>query len=131
MSDMLADGAQWLEANRDMHMSQDVSYTRGVETIIVRATIGKTIFENPELIGGGNSFNGLNRSIPFEAKDFLMRVEDLILGGVLVEPAIGDKIAVGGVTYDVMPMLGYPHFRYSDPNRATFRIHTKEVEQLP
>jgi len=63
-----------------------------------------------------------------EARDFLIEAADLEEFG---EPERGDRVmdTLNGKVelFEVMAPGGEPHFRYSDPYRKVFRIHTKHV----
>jgi len=122
MSDMLATGAAWLEAQRTAHAAQTVAYVRGNDSVSVTATIGKTIFRID---------NNYGISERHEGRDYLILVADLVIDGVPLDPIPGDKIQeTDGVvvyTYEVMAPGGEPCRRYSDDFKITWRIHTKHV----
>ena len=63
----------------------------------------------------------------WESRDYLIQAADLDLG----EPQRGDQIReTQGATiykYEVMAPGKEPAFRFSDPYRKTYRIHTKLV----
>lgn len=125
MPDMLAQGLAWLEDQRHAHLTRQVVYERGGETIEVLATIGRTLFEQVDASGGVVQ--------KFESRDFLVRASDLVLGGRPTLPKSGDRIRETSgeqvVVYEVLTPLGgnEPPYRYSDPNRRTLRIHTKHI----
>ena len=122
MSNMLATGAAYLEAQRTAHAAQTVVYVRGSDSVSVTATIGRTIFRTE------NSFGFIEH---YEARDYLILVADLVIDGVALDPTPGDKIqeTVGSTvyTYEVMAPGGEPCRRHSDDFRITWRIHTKQV----
>lgn len=129
MTDLLARGSAWLEAERTEHLSRPVTYDRGGESVQVQATVGRTVFRT-------ESADGLLER--HEARDYLVLAADLVLGGgAAVLPQAGDRIReADGETvfvYEVMAPGGEPPWRYSDPYRKTLRIHTKHVamEALP
>jgi len=66
-----------------------------------------------------------------ESRDYLVRASDLILAGAVTLPKPGDLIlesdGIATYTYEVMAPGDEPPWRYSDMNRATLRIHTKQV----
>ncbi len=125
MPDMLAQGSSWLEDQRHAHLTRPVVYERGGEMLELLATIGRTLFEQVDASGGVVQ--------KLESRDFLVRTEDLVLGGRPTLPKPGDRIReeAGGqvFVYEVMTPLGgnEPPFRNSDPNRRTLRIHTKHI----
>lgn len=125
MSDILQTACSALQAVRHGSLSQTVTYRRGEATIEIAATIGRTIFEVDD---------GQGVIVQVESRDWLVRVSDLVLGwpGVATEPKPGDRVeATSGATvrvYEVTAMAGEKCWRYSDPYRETFRIHTKQLD---
>ncbi|MBL7044310.1 MAG: hypothetical protein ISR77_37135 [Pirellulaceae bacterium] len=123
MTDILQRGSDWLQDQRHKHATRTVTYERGVDTVDLAGTIGRTIFE----IDNGH---GLLERI--ESRDYLVLAIDLVLGGSLVLPQRGDRIreAQNGTTYvyEVMSPGKEPHWRWSDPYRKTLRIHTKQID---
>jgi hypothetical protein len=124
MGDLLKQGSDWLEAQRTRHASRTVAYQRGVGSVELAATIGRTLFEIDTALGLQERF---------ESRDFLVLTADLVLGGNVTLPARGDRIletdGTTTFTYEVMAPGKEPHFRYSDPYRKTLRIHTKQVAE--
>lgn len=125
MSDLLAKGAAWLSGQLKDHASQSVTYERGVDTVAVQATVGRTVFELE------NEEGDLER---WESRDFLIDTADLVLAGSPTLPDAGDRIreTVGTTTYvyEVMSPGNEPHWRYVDPHRNKLRIHTKLIDTL-
>ena len=125
MSDLLQQGSNFLEDQRHKYMSRQVRYTRGVESILLNATIGRTVFEEQD------QFGTIQRT---ESRDYLIRSDDLILFGEKSEPTVGDIVTepVNTVlfTYQVMSFASEPPFRFSDPERKTLRVHTKLINVL-
>lgn len=120
--DALEQASNWLEDHRTEHASRTVTYERGVDTVDVSASIGRTIFDVD------NGFGVVER---IESRDFLVLTDDLALGGGRTLPERGDRVkeVQGDSTfvYEVMAPGKEPHWRYSDPYRKTLRIHTKHV----
>lgn len=114
MPDLLGQGSDWLESQRHTHLTREVAYARGPQSLTLRATVGRTQFDLAD-------DTGILQRI--ESRDYLIRASDLTFG----EPKAGDRITDGAV-YEVMAPGGEPPWRYSDPNRKTLRIHTKMVE---
>ena len=123
MGDLLESAATWLGGMRARHLSRPVTYQRGSDSVEVAATVGKTEFE----IDGG--YGVVER---FVSRDFLVAAADLTLAGEPVEPQPGDRIreTVGQKVHvhEVMAPGKEPCWRWSDPYRATLRVHTKEVD---
>jgi hypothetical protein len=124
MVDLLQIGSDWLSDQLQQHASRPVTYQRGVETVPLGATIGRTVFE---LTGD----EGIVERI--ESRDFLIPAVDLVLAGQTVLPERGDQIIEtdinGTFTYEVMAPGDEPPWRYSDPYRKTLRVHTKLIAE--
>jgi hypothetical protein len=122
MADRLQQASDWLEEQRTRHASRAVAYARGVQSVELPATIGKTTFEVDD---------GYGVLVHFESRDFLMLAADLMLGGAPTLPQRGDRIEetqAGQVfVYEVTAPGKEPCWRYSDAYRKTLRIHTKQV----
>lgn len=112
MSDLLAQGAAWLEQQRTRHLTTTVTYVRGNVQVAVPATIGRTKSE----IDDGHVVE-----VQYTDRDFLILAVDLVLSGQLTEPERGDLIREGNREFEVLD------WRYSDPYRTTLRINTKYV----
>lgn len=122
MGDLLEQGSAFLGDQRHRHLSHLVTYRRGSDEVTLPATVGKTVFEQADL-------SGLIQRI--ESRDFLLRAEDLMLGGQATTPRSGDQVREPQATavhvYEVMAPGNEPPFRYSDPFRRTLRVHTKHI----
>lgn len=122
---MLAASESWLQAERHAHMTRAVSFVRGVLSVSVLATVGRTVFDVEREFGVVESV---------ESRDFLVLATTLVLGGNLVTPQPGDRIletmGASVFTYEVSHPIGSETpWRFSDQNRETIRIHTKLVSQ--
>ena len=113
MTDLLRQGSQWLEDMRTTHASSPVEYRRSPDTYAVSATYGKTDFEIADESG---------LTVGSHVWDFLILAEALGL-----EPEPGDVIAANGRQYEVMNFSSDGCWRWSDPYRQTYRIHTKDI----
>ena len=122
MGDLFDRGSAFLDDQRHRHLSRTVLYRRGAEEKEVQATIGKTAFEQADDAG-------LIHRV--ESRDFLIRTADLDLGAGPTLPRAGDQVreTVGTsvFVYEVNAPGGQPPFRYSDPYRRVFRVHTKHI----
>lgn len=130
MPNLLELGSAWLADRRETHLAGLVTYQRGQDSVDVPATTGQTVFrfDDPSSYGGA--------TIRYVSRDFIVRVEHLTLDGVRVEPHRGDRVLETSngtlYTHEVMPPGGdEPEWRYSDPQRTTYRIHTKLIEESP
>ena len=113
MADMLQDGLTWLGSQRVAHMSSEVEYRRDPDSLTVNATFGKTDVEIADDFG---------LTINSQVWDFLIAADELG-----PQPEAGDVIAAGGRKYEVMNLGGEGCWRWSDPYRRTYRIHTKDI----
>ena len=122
MADLLEAGSNWLQGQRKKHATREVTYRRGVDSVPVQATVGRTLFEQDD---------GSGAIVRTEVRDYLIDTADLVLAGQPALPERGDRIeeTEGGkkFTYEVMPLGTEPHWRYSDPYRKTLRVHTKHI----
>jgi hypothetical protein len=122
VADLLQQGAAWLEGMRHKHASRPVTYQRGEQSIALAATVGRSMFQVV-------AADGLVEQV--ERRDYLVRAADLVLGGAVVVPQVGDRIreTVGDKVqvYEVMGAGQEKHFRPSDPDGLTLRIHTAHV----
>ena len=119
MPDLLEQSQEWLTSMNRIYRSRQVIYARGAQTKEVPALVGKTVFKVDK---GYGLFERV------EARDYLIEVADLTEFGEpergdRVKDTLNDKVEL----FEVMAPGGEPHFRYSDPYRKAFRIHTKHV----
>jgi hypothetical protein len=116
MADLLGQSGDWLEAQRHTHLTRPVEYGRGGESLSLQASVGSSQFDEVDTRGI------LVRVI---SRDYFINAEDLTIG----QPKAGDRIEDEGIVYEVNSFGGEPAWRFSDPNRRTYRVHTKEVGQ--
>ena len=123
MPDLLRLGQQWLANKLKSHASSTVVYVRGANQVSVSATIGRTLMKLDDGYGGIR--------MQWTDRDFLIAPLDLIIAGLAITPERGDTIleTVGTkiYTYEVNAPGGEPAWRWSDPHRSLYRIHTKEI----
>lgn len=114
MVDLLRQGAAWLEQMRTAHCASPVEYRGGSDTHALQATFGRTAYEVAEESGltvGGHVW------------DFLIVAADLGF-----DPDPGDVIVADGRRFEVLPLgEDVQGWRWSDPYRQTYRIHTREI----
>ena len=113
MVNLLKQGSDWLGGVLAEHASGQVTYRRGLTDTAVNAVHGKTDVEIADESG---------LTIQGAAKDFLILASQLPY-----EPEPGDVIVADGRQYEVMPLAGDSCWRWSDPYRKTYRIHTKDI----
>lgn len=123
--DLLHSSLAWLDQQRERFLTRPVRYRRGSAELQVPATIGRTIFRLEMGIGA------IER---IEARDYLIAAQHLAGLGV---PQRGDRVVEEAegqrYTYEVLAPGREPHWRWSEPDRRTYRIHTKHLtsEALP
>lgn len=101
-----------------------VTYHRGNDSVTLSNKVwsGRTPFRVSDQNGS---------RLIWSEKDFLIPVADLKINGVEVLPEKGDWISVefdgpeGNQTFQPMHVKDEPFWRYSDPQRTVYRIHTK------
>lgn len=122
MANLFENAATWLAGQLKTHAAVDVVYVRGNDSVLVKATIGKTDFEVDD---------GSGVILRVQSRDFLIQAADLQFGGGAVLPVAGDRIreTQGSQTfvYEVTAPGAEPHYRFSDPFRNLLRIHSKHV----
>lgn len=111
-TNLLKQGATWLERKRTEYLTGTVTYQRGDVAIDVAATIGRTQYETND---------GQVVQVQYTERDFLILTDDLFLRGERALPERGDLIHDDTVVFEVLD------WRYSDPYRMTYRITTKSV----
>lgn len=121
MGDLLDTAARWLTGKRHDHMTQTVTYVRGVQQVTLLATVAQN---RSEQLDPGADVVNVRRE-----RDYLFRAEDLTIG----YPASGDKIVhqQGDTvyTFEVVANGGEPCWRWSDEARTTIRVHTHEIKR--
>jgi hypothetical protein len=125
VADLLGAGLDWLEQQRERFLTRPVRYRRPAsggataQEVAVPATVGRTVFRLD---------TGLGVTERIEARDYLIAATHLVGFGL---PLRGDRVIeeAGGQRhlYEVLAPGREPHWRWSDPNRRTFRIHTKHL----
>ena len=123
MVDLMAKGSAWLDQQRHRFLTRPVTYQRGASTVALQATVGRTVFRFDDHAGNVTRY---------VSRDFLVRASDLVLDGYPATPKRGDRIREPHgqrvMIHEVMaPGRDEPDWRYSDPDRQTLRIHTKQT----
>ena len=114
MADLLRKGSAWLHKQRNAHMASMVDYRRADgDPIAVRATASSTTYEVSDMAGA---------TIETHTADFLVLATELGF-----EPEAGDVIVTEGRRFEVLRLGGGGVYRWSDPQRNTYRIHTKDI----
>jgi len=115
MGNLLRTGSAWLEQMRVAHCSSQVTYRRGTTDVTVNATYGATRYEQTDASG-----------VVLESRvwDFLIAASELTATG---EPRSGDQIIADGQKYELLHVGDDGVWRFSDPFRQVYRIHTRQI----
>lgn len=117
MTNLLKNGIDFLAQKLKAYASETVIYKRGLNSISIQATFGKTDYQIEDDSGlkiGGSVI------------DFLFAAQDLVINGTQTTPQAGDQIQINSAIYEAM-FLPDGYWRYSDPYRTIIRLHTKEI----
>lgn len=121
MSDLIKSGLSWLTDQLTAHASQTVTYTAGVESGDVSATLGRKLLKLTDQFG----------VVRYEHTDmtFWIPASDMDFGSGFTEPERGHFVSrvIGGQTetYEVTPYGTEPCWMWDDPNHTLLRVHTK------
>ena len=119
MPDLMARAAEFIAGKLAAEMSRVVTYSRGGDSVALSATVGRSSFD----VDDGHGM------LRFETRDYIVRMDALVIGGVTTLPRRGDRItesaAAGDVAYEVVAVAGGPEWRPCDSARVLIRIHTK------
>jgi hypothetical protein len=110
---MINQGLDWLEQRLMGFCSSPVEYRRDAQILTIDAVFGKTDYEAED--DNGISVGGF-------VWDFLIDAATLTM-----EPEVGDVIVTHGRQFEVMKLFGQGCWRWTGPNRKTYRIHTKDI----
>lgn len=120
MADRLTSAMERLQARMLSHASRQVTYQRGAQSVGLRATLGGSDLTIDQSAGF---------PLAVRSADFIVTPSDLVIDGVSVEPAAGDRITdPAGRVFEVLEIPGGMPWRFTDPERTAMRIHTKQVQ---
>ena len=123
MGNLLATASEWLAGMRKAHAASAITYRRGQDAIQIDA---QKLSVNMELDRGDGVV------VEAQRMDWIVAVDDLVLGGQKTEPAEGDEIehTIGSTKYiyEVMSLGTDSHFRPVGPYGNAWRIHSKLVK---
>lgn len=124
MPDMLESAVGWLGDMRSQHLSRTVTYVRGAESVELSATLGDTRYELTDDAGA---------TVQAKATDFIVAADELMLGGAVAKPQIGDRIRLPAgakvLVFEVLDLAGAGHYRPADPFGKALRIHAKQIDE--
>ena len=125
MADQLRIAQQWLADQLERRMSREVTYQQGNTSIVVSATVGRTLLKLEDNYGG--------IQLVWTDRDYLIPSSALVAAGQGIVPKAGDRVIDENdsptTEYEVMPYGDEPVFRPSDPYGIILRIHTKVIAQ--
>jgi hypothetical protein len=122
MADLIGDGAAFMAAQMADFAARQVTYRRGGQSSVIRATVGRTVFRVES--------DGV--WLRLESRDYIVPAADLAAFG---DPQRGDQILETSsgvtVTREVIAPGGEPEWRWSGPGRDAYRIHTSTINESP
>lgn len=122
MIDQIAAGMAWLADQAAEHLAESIVYTRGVNSVTLQATRGRT---GVDVAGEDGHYLRVERS------DFSFAAADLVLGGLHALPRRGDRIAAtrAGTAQqlEVVPLPGEDVYRWNDQHGISLRVFTQEA----
>jgi len=125
MPDLMARAAEFIAGKLAAELSRPVTYSRGGDSVAITASVGRSSFD----VDDGHGM------LRFETRDYIVRMDALVLGGVATLPRRGDRITeastAGDVAYEVVSVAGSPEWRPCDSSRVLIRIHTKLAGSSP
>ncbi len=123
MTNVLAKASEWLSGMRRKHVATPIVYRRDQQT---------AAFDAQKLSVGVELDRGDGVTVEAQRTDWIVAVENLILGGQPVTPLEGDRIeqqmGTKKFVYEVMPLGTDSHCRPVGPYGHDWRIHSKLVE---
>ena len=119
---MFAWGAAFLDQQMHAHCSVEVDYTRGTQTVKLRAVLASQLLRIADTYG--------NTRMERTDRDYIIRAADL---GALATPQRGDIVRERQgsrvMVYEVMAYGDEQPARYSDiTTHRTWRIHAKLIQ---
>lgn len=127
MADLLSTGATFLNTTRRAYLSQTVTYTRGANSVTIPATLGKKLLQLWDMDGVAQ--------LQWTDLELLITAADLVLNGVAVQPAEGDRISLtlNGTTkvFEPYRMDNEPWWRFTDGYELQYRLHLQCVSGGP
>lgn len=120
---MLQKGVAWMASQAKTAAGYNITYTRGTDSVTLRAWHGSTEHEREDQHGF---------IITAEVRDFMLQASDLVLSGSQIRPIVGDLITevVGDETrtYEVFNLDGSTAAFKLDEQDTVMRIHTRQID---
>ena len=123
MTDVLKAGLEWLQAQQMEYQSRTVSYRRGPASLSVVVIPGKTDF---------SAADEFDATLDVNARDYLIKANELILDNVETRPEPGDIIedTIDGEIFEVYAPGRAPEWKFSDkPYRGLLRVHVWVMDE--
>lgn len=123
MSNLLANGVDWLAGKLKSFASSSITYTRGASSVTIAATIGRHV---PRSLGGlpENEVDTSSTVVTFDAVD-------LDFGSGITTPARGDRFTLNdnGVlfTFEVLPIDNERWWKEADAFGKRLEVNAKLV----
>ena len=96
MPDLMARAAEFIAGKLAAELSRPVAYSRGSDSVAITASVGRSSFD----VDDGHGM------LRFETRDYIVRMDALVLGGIATLPRRGDRITeastAGDVAYEVI-----------------------------
>lgn len=122
MGDLFRDGAVWMAAQFQAHLSRSVVYSRGEDSVTFNATIGQTDREKADDFG---------RLVKATTRDYIFLTASLVLASAQTLPEPGDQIREtldGAVrVFELLSVTGSAVWRYADQYGILLRVNTRHV----
>ena len=117
----LTDAFAWLATNLTEYASAEITYTRGASSVTIDAVPGRPQVDRAQV--GGKSRVRLDD----EWVVFHIMPELIDFGAGAVEPVRGDRVTIGSVVREVMPMDNEPCWYRSESSNSMYGVRTKRV----
>lgn len=115
---------EWLGGMLQAGAGVSVSYARAAGG----SALAPTVWVGRSALGTDTT---APRYMQWGERDYLVLASDLTVSGAAVEPRIGDRLTetINGVShvFEVCSDGAGEHWRWSDPGRTMYRLHTKRV----
>ncbi len=129
MANAFVTAQEWIRDQLKSYVPTTVTYRRGGQAATFIAVVGTSLLKITDTGDGTVKMVRTDR-------DFIFDTSLLVFGGVATEPQVGDAVDEtwpDEVTrrYTILsPGGAEPAWRYSDPHRIQFRVHTKYTRSL-
>lgn len=116
-SNLMRRGTTWLRTKLRRHASESITYVRGSEAYFIRATRGRSEFQQNDTGEGGGVAT-------FESVDWIIGLDQLPSDFI---PQQNDEISDSDRSYRVSAFNPESSTRYSGVHRKMYRVHTTRI----